>query len=81
MLVFQLGNVTWFSALIASSRKSALMRSLNRNVRAIDALRVNCPGPVIEFLPALPQCPAAGALTAAGLRNSPDGAEYNEAWV
>jgi len=38
----------------------------------------NCEGPVIESLPALPHWPAAGAVTAKGLRKRPEGAVYKD---
>ena len=49
------------------------MRSLERNVRLIDAFKVNCPGPLIEFRPAFPHFPAAGAANAAGFKLNPAG--------
>ena len=61
-IVFQLGNVTWFNALVASIRKSAFKRSLKRNVRPRPASKVNCAGPMMEFLPAFPHWAAAGAV-------------------
>src|SRR5579872_5012929 len=80
-VVSQLGNVTWLSALVASTRRSRLSRSLNRNVRPIEAFKLNSAGPVMEFLPALPHWPAGGAAYAAGFRNRPEGAAYSEAPV
>src|ERR1019366_3352304 len=77
-LVTQLGYVTWLSTLAASKCKSAFHRSLIRNVRAMDAFRLNCAGPVIELRPALPHCPRAGAVYAARLRCLPAGALYTE---
>src|SRR5262249_4100660 len=85
MLVTQLVMTTWFRTLLASKRRSALRRSLMRNVRANDALRTNVRGPVIELRPALPNfpVPVAGhgdtkaqpaATNAAGLRKRPFGA-------
>jgi hypothetical protein len=80
-IVFQLGNVTWLSAFWASIRKSIFTRSADRNVRLNEAFSRNCDGPVIEFRPAFPQCPAAGATNAAGFSDNPAGASYSGAPV
>src|ERR1039458_4050184 len=42
---------------------------------------VNCEGPTIEFLPAVPQCPARGAVNAAGFRYRPGAAARTAAPV
>ncbi len=47
-----------------SNRRSRL----SANVRPSEAFSVNCEGPTIEFLPAVPHCPASGAVYAAGFR-------------
>ena len=54
---FHAPKTTWLSAFVESKRRSALTRSLMRKVRAMDAFRLNWPGPVIESRPALPNCP------------------------
>ena len=67
-MVFQLGKVTWFSALVASSRRSALIRSLRRKVRASEAFSENCAGPVMELRPALPHWPGGGRRKRGGVQ-------------
>jgi hypothetical protein len=54
MAVFQLVKVTWLRRFVESIRKSRLNRPSKRNVRPIEAFKVNCAGPMIEFLPAFP---------------------------
>src|SRR5260370_20630049 len=65
-VVFQLGNVTWLSAFVASTRKSRLSRSLIWKILPREAFRPNCDGPMMEVLPALPHWPDCGAAQAAG---------------
>ena len=60
--VFQRVKVTWLSKLVASTLASRFNLSFTRNVREIEPFNVNCPGPKIESRPALPHCPAAGAV-------------------
>ena len=50
-------------------------------MRPNDAFMVNCEGPTIEFLPAVPQCPVCGAVNAAGFRYRPGVAAYTAAPV
>src|SRR5688500_20124456 len=52
-------------------RKSMLIRSPTRKVRATDAFIENCDGPVIEFRGALPHSPAAGTANASALAYEP----------
>src|SRR5262249_31605565 len=47
-----------------------------RNVRAMDAPRLNVLGPVMESRPALPNSPGSGRMYASGLRNIPGAAAY-----
>src|ERR1019366_6069881 len=47
MVVLKLRNVTWFSALVASKRRSMLLRSVTRKVRPSEPFRLNCEGPVV----------------------------------
>ena len=61
-VAFQDVYVTWLSALLALTLKLRLVRSLVRNMRLKEALRLNWEGPVMELRPVLPQCPAAGGL-------------------
>src|SRR6516165_4776857 len=72
--VFQLGNVTWLSALVRSTRKSRFNRSLIWKIRPREAFNSNWDGPVIESLPAFPHCPAAGGPYARGFSDKPGGA-------
>ena len=65
-------KVAWFRRFVESIRKSRLNRRFKRNVRAIEALKVNWAGPMIEFLPAFPHWPDKGAVYAAGFRDNPD---------
>ena len=67
MVVFQEGKVTRLSAFCAFNCKSPFNRSFSRKVRCTEAFKLNCAGPVMESLPALPHCPAAGVLYAAGV--------------
>ena len=64
--VFQLGKVTWFSALITSKRRSNQFQERPR-----EALSEGCTGPVSEFLPALPHAPFAGGRKAATFKKRP----------
>src|ERR1700693_821306 len=80
-VVFQLGKVTWLSALVASTRNSRPNRSVTWKTRPRDAFRLNWEGPVMEFLPALPHWPGGGAAYAAGFRKSPAGALWSGAPV
>ena len=80
-VVFHVVYLTVFNTFVASIRQSALSRLVNRNVRPIEAFSENTAGPVIESRPALPHWPGAGAVNAAGLRNSPAGAAVIEAPV
>src|ERR1035438_8930925 len=77
MLVLKLENVTWLSALVASKRRSMLLRSVTRKVRPSDPLRLNWVGPAMVSRPALPHCPAGGVAKAraspAGFSGSPVG--------
>src|ERR1700687_4735940 len=66
-VVFQLGNVTWLRAFVASSRKSRLSRSVIWKIRPREAFRPNCDGPMMEFLPALPHWPGCGTAQAGGV--------------
>src|SRR5262245_11212290 len=63
--------VTTFSTFEISSRQSPVTRSPMRNERPIPKLKVNGAGPRIEFRPALPHSPVAGAANAAGFTYDP----------
>jgi hypothetical protein len=67
--------------LVALNCTVRFIRSLIRNVRAMVAFMLNWFGPVIEFLPAFPHSPAAGATYASGFRNNPPVVSYNGAPV
>src|ERR1017187_5447538 len=64
MVVLKLENVRWLSALVASKRRSMLLRSVTRKVRPSDPFRLNWVGPVMVSRPALPHWPAAGSTKA-----------------
>jgi len=66
---FQLVNTPRFKTLVASILTSRLNGFISRNVRDIELFKLNVFGPVIEFLRAVPQAPALGAVNAAGFKN------------
>src|SRR5438477_2109924 len=60
-MALTLEYVTVLRTFNASMRQSSVKRSPNRNARESEPFSVNCFGPMIEFRPAVPHCPARGA--------------------
>ena len=62
MIVSQLVKATWLRKLVESTRRSRLNLLFHRNVRPSEVFKVNCEGPMIEFLPAFPHWPGNGTV-------------------